>query len=133
MKIQELLTRLSEVELANLDLGHSGEGCISDSNLNKVIHAINGVLTNLHKRYLIKIGTYTLETVGTALEYQLVIPNLIKFLQAYSQSTNVYIPINDSNYDYSITANATGKVSVPESGTYVFSYQANYPLSLIHI
>lgn len=128
MKVQELLTRLSEVELANLDLGHSGEGCISDANLNKVIHALNGALTSLHKRYLIKIGSYILETTGTALEYQLAIPNFIKVLQAYSQTTNVQVPVNDTNYEYSVTANATGKVTVPEAGTYILSYQANYPL-----
>lgn len=128
MKVQELLTSLSEVELANLDLGHSGEGCISDINLNKVIHALNGALTSLHKRYLIKIGSYTLETTGTALEYQLAIPNFIKFLRAYSQTTNVYVPINDDNFEYSITTNAAGKVTVPEAGTYILTYQANYPL-----
>lgn len=128
MKIQELFVRLSENEFANLNLGHDGNGCIADADLNKVIHALNGVLTNLHKKYLLRVNTHTLITTGTMLEYQLNIPNLIKFLQAYLVEEGLMLPINDGNFTNQVVTYSSGKILVPQAGTYNLTYQENYPL-----
>ena len=128
MKIHELIVTLSESELSNLDLGSSGDGCIADPDLNKVINAINSVLTTLHRKYLLKQGMVSLVTVGEVLEYQLTPTNFIKYLFALYTTENTTIPINDSTCGYAIHTYGSSKVTVPYKGTYELYYQANHPL-----
>lgn len=128
MKINEFFIKLSESELANLSLGESGAGCIQDSNLNKLIHATNSGLTFLHKRFILKVGTHTLETVSNVLEYHPTLTNFIKYLSVFSETENMPVPLNDNTRQYSVTSYPNGKIVLPSEGIYVLSYQANHPL-----
>lgn len=60
MKLSEIFTQLSIGELSNLQLGNAGSGIIKE-NYSKVVGHVNLALAELHKRFLLKIGSLTID------------------------------------------------------------------------
>ena len=128
MRVEEFIVILSENELANLEMGSSGIGLVDDSNLNRIIHNINSALTTIHRKYVLKVNTHTLETIPNVKDYSPVLINFIRFTKIYNESKNIILPINDNSLVNSVTAFGSGKVILPLEGTYKLSYQANHPM-----
>jgi hypothetical protein len=63
MKLTEVFAQLSYGELSSLKLGSSAPGTVDPSNYAKILSHVNLGLTELHKRFLLKVGTLTLNMV----------------------------------------------------------------------
>lgn len=59
MKLREVINMLGTGELANLSL-FDDDGNFKEANTQKLVTSINLALTDLHKRFLLKLGTVTI-------------------------------------------------------------------------
>jgi len=71
MKLQELFNDLTYGEFSQLNLGANEDGTFSDKYYNKMISHFNLGLTDLHKRFSLKLNTIELILLPGTYRYHL--------------------------------------------------------------
>lgn len=129
MKYIDVVTALSKLELANLDLSEEGTGNIKPASLDKLLIAMNDCLLLLHAKYRLKIEMASVALSKGRQEYSLgYYKDWIKPLFMRLESDGVEHWINAGNevmpHGATVRYNKLKLSSNPEPDTLHIAYQA---------
>ena len=128
LNVDAFFAQLSIGELADLELGATGEGYILDPNLDRIVLAANSGLTMLHNRYLLKELKFELKGIEGVLDYQLNLPNFISMLSVWAINNQCSLVINDANAQNGVNLVGSSKIKVPFVDDFELTYKANHPM-----